>query len=207
MKRGIYVLLLSGTISCLSAFMATQESKAQEEPSKNKISYFVGVGLNYNMVATSKENIVGDIILNKDLDDSASSTTLEVGTRVNKYVISVNYEILNLDDVKLNSLYLSMDYTFDYAFRPFIGLSLGMSNLEWHTDPLVNSETKDEKLSSLMYGVQAGIDYPLYKSWSIYSLISFQKFDLETSLQSISAKTTIIHEYKSSLGVGIRFEF
>ena len=195
-------------IQIKTQIMSQEKEVAQvEKDSQPKYNYFVGVELNYNQLSVNKTNIVGDIILNKELDDSASSVSFQVGTKLENYVLSANYEVVNLDDVNMYSLYLSLDFEFDMFLTPFLGISLGMSNLQWQTDPLVNSKTKDEKLSSLMYGVQAGISYQLYKNWSIYSRLSYQKIDFKTTLTSIPAKADVTHEDKASVGVGVRYSF
>ena len=82
-----------------------------------------------------------------------------------------------------------------------------MSSLVWQTDPLVNSKNKDEKLSSLMYGLQVGINYPLYQNWSVYSVLAYQKLDFKTTLTSTPAETEVTHEAKMSIGAGIRYSF
>jgi len=182
-----------------------EEESTQEEESY--VNYFVGIALNYNSLSVHKDNQVGDIILNNTLYDSATSTNLQIGSKIDNYVVTLNYEAVNLDDIKLATTYLSLDYSFNTFLNPFIGVSLGMSDLEWEIDPLVNSQTRDEKLSSVMYGAQAGIEYNFYKHWSIYSVLSYQKYDFETSLISTPAKATIYHDDKSSIGLGVRYFF
>ncbi|MFT5660525.1 MAG: opacity protein-like surface antigen [Sulfurimonas sp.] len=169
--------------------------------------YFVGVGVHSNALSVKKTNISGNILLARTLDDSTSSISVQAGKKIENYVMSINYESAKLDDVDMKSLYLSVDYEFETFLNPFIGISLGMSNLKWKTDPLVNSKIKDEKLSSLLYGVQAGISYKLYKNWSIYSTISYQKLDFKTNLIATPAKAEVTHEDKTSIGVGVRYSF
>ena len=186
-----------------------QEKKPKKEVTKtdSKYNYFIGVGLNYNVLSVNKQDKAGIIILNEQADDSATSTNIQIGTYIQNYTLSLNYEMLNLNDVKIATTYLSLDYTFKNFLNPFVGVSLGMSDLEWQIDPLTDSKTKDDKLSSMIYGIQAGIHYPIYLNWSVYGILSYQKFDFTTSLISTPAKAEIRHEDKTSLGVGVRYSF
>ena len=170
--------------------------------------YFIGIGFGLNSLDVKKQDQVGSIILNNTPDDSASSFLFLGGINLpNNGRIYGNYEILNLDDVKINAYYLSYDYIFPHILNPYIGLSFGMSDLEWQRDPLVNSQTKDNKLSSLLYGIQGGIEYPIENQLSIYSQISYQKLDFKTNLLSTPAKCTITHESKQSLSIGVKYSF
>ncbi|MDD2790672.1 MAG: opacity family porin [Sulfurimonas sp.] len=198
MKKFINLLVIGGTLCTLSADM-------QKEKNYN---FFVGASLNYNKLEVTKKDQVGEILLNNSLDDAATSLGVQVGTRIaQNYVASLNYEKVNLDAMKMQSLYLSFDYQFDNILHPFIGASVGISYLEWLNDPLVNSSIKDNKLSSLMYGIQAGAEYMIDEHWSLYSILSYQKLDLTTELISSPAKAEVQYEDKSSVGVGIRYNF
>ena len=191
---------------------ARKEEHTPKDHSTNKVQsydtkYFIGTSLNYNMLTVDKEDQRGSIVLNNMPDDSATSIELEAGMKMDNYVVSANYEMVNLSDVSLNSFYLSLDYQFENLFNPFIGLSLGMSNLEWQMDPLGNSINKDTKLSSLLYGIQVGVEYKLIKHWSVTSSLAYHKLNFTTKLISSPAHSELLHKDKSSLGVGVRYEF
>ena len=206
MKR-IYPLLLCGGV----AFGAQLENKEeiQFQPKTETIKkYFVGIGFDCISLDVKKQDQVGSIILNHTPDEKATSFTFLGGINLSQNGrIYGNYEILNLDDVKINSYYLSYDYIFPHILNSYIGLSLGMSDLEWQIDPLVNSQLKDSKLSSLLYGIQGGIEYPIENQLSIYSQVSYQKLDFKTNLTSTPAKSTLTHEDKKSLNIGVRYSF
>ncbi|MDD2699249.1 MAG: hypothetical protein PHF17_10645 [Arcobacteraceae bacterium] len=176
---------------------------------KEILKNFIGISLNFNTLTVNKTNQVGDIVLNKPLDDKATSFTFQVGTKLKEnYVVSANYEITNLDDLKLSSYYLSLDYQFNYEFiNPYLGISLGMSDLQWQYDPLVSSQVKDEKLSSPLYSIQGGIVFPIEKQWSVFSQLSYQKLDFKTTFTSTPAKATVTHEDKRLFGIGVRYAF
>lgn len=184
-----------------------QSDASMPKSTPKKIKYFVGVGLNYNQLGIEHENQVGDIPLNKELQNNVASATLQLGTKIDSYVVRANYEIANFDDIMINSLYASLDYEFDYAIKPFIGVSLGMSYLEWKNDPINAAKTTDTQLSSFLYGAQMGFDYEFYKNWSFFSEVSYQKLDFKTNLISLPAKATIKHKDKKSLGIGLRYSF
>ena len=126
--------------------------------------------------------------------------------------MSGNYEVTNLDDVKLQSYFLSLDYKFNHTLNPYIGLSLGTVDLTWKMDPLNTSKNRDFKSSSFLYGVQAGLIYPIVVHWSLYTQVAYQKFDIDTKLtatntSNVTTKSTISHEDKKSLGIGLRYSF
>lgn len=187
--------------------IVTVEQKEVVVSPKNK--YFVGLGFNLNSFSVDKTNQVGNIVLNKPLDEKATSFLFQVGTTLSQnYILSGNYEIVNLNDVNIDSYFLSLDYRFEYEkLSPYLGISLGMSDLKWQYDPLVNSQLKDTKLSSLLYGVQGGFVYPLENNWSLFSQLAYQKLNFKTNLTSTPAKSTITHDDKKSLGIGFRYSF
>lgn len=179
--------------------------KTSEE--KKSTEYFLGFDLNSNRVNIDKNDKAGSIILNDSLDESGISFNIHLGRRFSNYLLAANYERTNLDDVKIDSYYLSLDYEFTHKYRPFIGVLLGKSDLTWKIDPLVNSQTKDKKLSSYIYGLQAGINYPINKEWIFFSKARYEKFDLKTKLISVPTESEIIYKNRSSLGIGIRYFF
>jgi opacity protein-like surface antigen len=206
MKR-IYSLLLCGGV----AFGAQMEKKEEiESQSKTETTkrYFSGIGFGLNSLDVKKQDQVGSIILNHTQDEKATSFTFLGGINLSQNGrVYGNYEILNLDDLEIKSYYLSYDYIFPYFLSPYLGVSLGMADLKWQIDPLVNSQTKDDKLSSLLYGIQGGIEYPIENQLSIYSQISYQKLDFTTNLISTPAKSTITYESKKSFVVGLKYSF
>ena len=126
---------------------------------------------------------------------------------IRQYIVSLNYEYLNLDDINLYNFYASVDYKFNTQFNPYIGISLGVSNLKWKIDPLTNSQEKDNLQSSVLYGIQAGTLHPLKNQWSLYTKASYHFYDHETKLISTPAQATINHKDKFAVGVGVRYSF
>ena len=183
-----------------------------EDEIEQKYDYFVGVSVNLNTLSVSQSN-ANSIILPNSLDDKTTSFEIEIGTILqDKYIVSANYEILNLDNIKLQSYFLSLDYKFNHFLNPYLGISLGNTDLSWQTDPLNTSTNRDYKASSLLFGIQAGIQYPLTPRWSVYSQASYQKLNLDTNLKATNTSntqinSTISHEDKKALGVGIRYSF
>ena len=176
--------------------------------SQNTQKYFIGIGFGLNSLDVKKQDQVGSIILNHTLDEKATSFTFLGGMNLSQNGrVYGNYEILNLDDVEINSYYLSYDYIFPYFLSPYIGVSLGMADLKWQIDPLVNSQIKDEKLSSLLYGIQGGIEYPIENQLNFYTQLSYQKLDFQTNLISTPAKSTITYESKKAFVMGLKYSF
>jgi hypothetical protein len=174
---------------------------------KKENNYFIGFNINQNNLQIEQNDKIGSISLNKELDKSGLSYSIEFGKKINNYIISTNYEIVNLDDVNIKNLTFNIDYIFKHKLNPFIGLSLGKSDLLWEIDPLVNSQTKDTKLTSLIYAIQAGIYYPIDKKWSIFSALKYQKYNFKTELISTPAQSDILHNSKTSFGLGLRYFF
>ncbi len=169
---------------------------------------FIGLAVTLNSLKVAQNNEIGTIPLPKKLDEQGSSFILQVGTKLKEhYVISGNYEALNLNDIKINSYFVSVDYKLPYNYNPYLGVSLGGGELEWKTDPLVASVVKPGKIFSMLYGIQGGVEYPVEDNWSIFSQLSYQKFDFKTNLVSTPAKGNITHDDKKSLGIGLRHSF
>ena len=189
----------------------TMEKKESQKTklinNKTTTEYFLGFSANLNSINVDKNDKTGSIILNNSLDDKGISYNAHLGRKFDNYILSMNYERTNLDDVKIDSYYFSIDYEFRHKYKPFIGLLLGKSDLTWKIDPLVNSQIKDKKLSSYMYGLRVGGIYLINKKWSLFSSIVYEKFDLKTKFISIPAKSEIVYKEKSSLSMGVRYFF
>ncbi len=166
---------------------------------------FIGAKLAYNALGVNKKDNIGLMTLNSEPDKSALSGSFEIGMKIDDYILSADYERVNLDDIALDSLYMNLDYQFKTYLNPFIGVSFGISNLNWQEDPLLISQAKDTALSSVMYGIESGIEHHIYKNWSVVSVLSYQKFGFVTNLASAGARSEIKHEDKTSIGVGIRY--
>lgn len=186
----------------------SKESKNDFELKKYFSNNFVGLGIALNSLNTTQNNEIGTITLPQNLDEQGNSFLFQVGTKFKKhYIISLNYEAIKLSDVKINSYFASVDYRFPYQFNPYLGVSIGVGELEWKTDPLVASVVKPGQIFSMLYGIQAGIEYPIIDNWNIFSQLSYQKLNFKTNLISTPAKGNITHDDKKSLGAGLRYSF
>ena len=179
----------------------------KEKKNESLFQYFVGGGIGYDFVNTTKNDTAGEIILNDEIDNNGITHNLEAGLKYSQFVVSVNYDYLTMKQINMHNIYGSLDYEFEMFLNPFVGVSLGMTNLNWTQDPLVNSESKDESLSDILYGVQAGVGQIIFNDWYIYTSVGYQMFNFETELVSAPARSLIKHDSKVSIDFGVRYFF
>jgi len=187
------------------------ESEKPVSQKKSKIdsnkNYFIGASLGVNTFDMSKTNQSGAIEIDTP-DEKSVGIKLQGGIYHKNYALYGNYEYNPLDNLDLHALYVSFDYIFQSQFNPYVGFSLGTIQGRWTKDLLVNSaKTKDQKMSSMLYGVQTGIKYPLDDRYEFLTQFSYQKFDLQTDLISTPAKSLIEYKDKKTLEIGVRYRF
>ena len=169
--------------------------------------YFVGLSLGYTYYAIDKTNQIGLIELNTP-NNKATSLKIQAGKYIENYALALNYQKDTLDDLDTDALYLSLDHTYPNFYNIYAGISLGYIQGRWNKDLLVNSaKTKDQKMSSYLYGIHSGWKYTINPQWDFITQISYQRFKLDTDLISTPAKSEIKMDEKRSLEFGVRYNF
>lgn len=176
---------------------------------KDYFEYFVTGFVNTNNIRNSKDNLQGSVQLAQEIDDKEVSYGFNIGAIVNKnYALAYNYEKASLNQYDLITQYISLDYMYKLAkITPYVGVSLGYADLKWKKDLLASSTIKDTKVSSSLYGIQAGVIYDISKKVSILGNISYKKYNLSTKLRALPDISELNIDSQSSLGVGLRFRF
>ena len=184
-------------------------SPKQEENQAKSLNYkyFVGISLGKSSFSIDKKELTGSIELNTP-NNTANLLKLQGGVIRDNYIASINYERNSLDDLDTDALYLSLDHSYPNFYNIYVGLSLGYIQGKWNKDLLVNSiKTKDQKMSSYLYGLHSGWRYTLSPQWDFITQASYQRFELETDLISTPAKSNIMIDDRKSLEFGVRYNY
>jgi opacity protein-like surface antigen len=178
-----------------------------------KIEHVIYVGL---LASNSKINIdrtdSAIAAYTDNLDEFGTSLSLELGFKYTKSMDFVfTYQRVDLDNLALNNLYISNLYYFGQErFRPYLGASVGYSNLTWDSN-VNNSENVDLKSSSTLYGVTFGAEYKMNEDFLLNLNYQINKIDHESYFDGVSSgqltNSTLNHNMLNTVGVGIRYLF
>ena len=176
---------------------------------EDKKDFFLGVIVGVNSLTINTENKSGTVSLNTPLDESGYSYNLHIGANFDKnYRIVLNYDYIPVDDVTLENYYLSLNYQINRYLNPYIGLSTGISLLEWKIDPLTNSTTKktDSEASGFI-GIQAGLEHKYNKNYSVLTQLLYQELFHNTKVTNGTNEVHIKHDRLFQIGIGLRYFF
>ena len=175
----------------------------------NENLFFIGSIIGVNALTINTENKSGTVNINTPLDESGYSINFHVGAKFDEnYRVILNYDYLSFDDVTLENYYLSANYQWNRFLNPYIGASSGVSFLNWETDPLTNSTTKDtESAASWFIGLQTGFEYKYNESYSFISQLLYQEYFHKTKITNGTNEIEIKHDRVFQLGVGLRYGF
>ncbi len=170
---------------------------------------FVGVSAGYTNLNVKQEDKIGAIILGNKLEENGYNFKVEAGYNYNEKIdILFNYQRVTLDDTYQNNFFVSSEYKLqEYNnFTPYLGASLGYSELHWEKEPL-NTKDNDYSSGSYLVGATLGVTYPLDEKVSFNMNYNFQLTNHETALESGSAKSTLTHNYSHAINFGVRYDF
>ena len=179
-----------------------QDSK-ESSSSKN---IYLGVSSGFNTLKSDNSNT---LTLNT-IDSSGYNFILELGYMINDNLnISINYQRVLNDSVSMNNYYMATEYSLNQYnnLTPYIGASLGTSELSWEEQP-IDTMKNDLKSSSYILGATLGTLYKINNEFSLnlnYQLHSLTKH--KTKIETISQKGEIEHKLSHSVNIGIRYFF
>ena len=80
----------------------------------------------------------------------------------------MNYQKVKNESVSLNNYYIATEYSFIKSdnFTPYIGASIGSSELTWQRQP-IDTTQNDLKSNSYVLGGTLGIQYKLNNEFSL----------------------------------------
>ena len=187
----------------------TVSKKIIDKKTEDENRFFVGAIIGVNSLSVNTENKSGTITLNTPLDESGYSFNVHIGAKYDEnYRVLLSYDYIPVDDVTLQNYYLSINYQFNTYLNPYLGISSGVSFLDWESDPLTNSSTKDtESEASGFIGLQTGLEYKYNTNYSIITQLLYQEFFHNTKVTNGSNEVHIKHDRVFQLGIGLRYSF
>lgn len=90
----------------------------------------------------------------------------------------------------------------------YAGVLVGYGQIDWSYNPLNSTKSSDTTTNSSIYGLQAGMQYPINKKYDFTLNTKYLVHDYETDLKpSNTVSSTIEHKYTASIGMGIVYRF
>ena len=166
--------------------------------------YFLG-GASFLNPST---NLSSDEEKSGTLDKNGNVFELGLGKKFNKNIFStLSVQRVGFELGKLNSISASVNYQFfDKKMKPYIGVLLGYSKLDWDSRPFARPRfSEDLSSSSLMYGLQVGIEYPFKEHLSLLAMYQFEGYDHKLEIDNGAYHVT--HDYSQNLLVGVKYGF
>lgn len=171
------------------------------------------IGINVGVAHSNfhQTNQHGTIILGNEPDETFNSYelygTLKQDILNMKPTLSYTYS-LN-DDLKHQ--YLLVGLTKYYKLTKaslYAGLLGGYGEMKWRYNPLNNSKENDYTSSSLIGGIQAGIEYPITNSiaLNLNTKALYHNYDAQLNPNN-TATAELSHNTTTSFGMGLKYSF
>lgn len=172
----------------------------------------VGLNLGYSKIYSEQENKLGEITLDKKLDEDYLHAELfmTLGLFNSKnYKATLNYMLSNNDEFTNNTLLVGLNRYFLYSNHDiYMGLLVGGGMQKWKQNPLNTTTKNDYKASSIVGALQVGIEYKLTQRFLFGLNAKYFMHDYVTEFEPYNhIKAEISNENSFSLSVGIRYRF
>ena len=191
----------------LIIFSLGTSSLIASDISLDSIGINVGVA-NSNFHQTNQN---GTIILGNEPEETFSSYEL-YGTLKQELLNmkpTLSYTYSSNDELKHQ--YLLVGLTKYYKLTKaslYAGLLGGYGELRWKYNPLNNSKSNDYTSTSLLGGIQAGIEYPITNSlaFNLNTKALYHNYDAQLNPNNI-ATAELSHNTTTSIAVGMKYSF
>ena len=176
-----------------------QEFIMPQLPQKKDLFVYLSLGLSTitSDIDSSSRNI--------SLDEDGINIDLGVGYRFRDIVFStLSYQRAIFNEVNIDNLYVSLNYQFsEIPLKPYVGVLIGFSQLEWSKYPISGTNVNDNKSTTLLGGLQLGIEYSFSDDWSIFGEYQILKNEHKTNILGDNLKIA----FKNNLNIGVYYKF
>ncbi len=151
-----------------------------------------------------------------DLDKPAGSVfDIGAGVVLNKNLTATaNVQMATWGQAKVTNAYLGINYiTSGTGMRFKVGALAGYSIMQWSESPLLNAVEEDKTLKhdSLLYGVQAGVLFPVADNFEltlkVQAMLLNQIFKHNATDDNPDGDGTIEHSMQTNMLLGVRYKF
>jgi len=176
-----------------------QEFIMPQLPQKKDLFVYLSLGLSTitSDIDSSSRNI--------SLDEDGINIDLGVGYRFRDIVFStLSYQRAIFNEVNIDNLYVSLNYQFsEIPLKPYVGVLIVFSQLEWSKYPISGTNVNDNKSTTLLGGLQLGIEYSFSDDWSIFGEYQILKNEHKTNILGDNLKIA----FQNNLNVGVSYKF
>ena len=172
------------------------------------------VGLNIGKANSdySQRNSSGSITLGNNPDKTFNTFELfSTLTGLEKYDMKpyISYTYSSNEELKHQYLLLGLNKYYKIKKVDFYaGILLGYGELKYKYNPLNNTKENDFNSSSIIGGIQAGIEYPFNNNLSLNINTKYLGHNYETILAPNSTTSAELkHHSTSSLSIGLKYSF
>lgn len=172
-------------------------------------SYFIGVTIGLSKLNIEENDLIGNLTLDSDPDDSGMIYGIDVGYHFNKSIfMTLDYQYTVLDDVDFNEIFTTVNYKFNETFSmdPYVGAIVGYSKMAWSQNPL-NSSNNNNESSSYSGGIQIGADKYVMDQMALYLSYQYLIMNHTTNIKTFLEEKELEHTSKQTLNIGIKYYF
>ena len=121
----------------------------------------------------------------------------------------ISYTYSSNSDMKHQYFLLGVNRYYKYNdIQYYAGVLTGYGELKWRYNPLNSTINSDHTSTSLIAGLQGGLNYPIDKQYSLNLNMKYLVHNYETDLKpSTTVNSTIEHDSTASVSLGVVYRF
>ena len=171
---------------------------------------FLGLSTGYSSVDMIQRQQGAIVLLDTDTGDSGVTYGIEAGYSVNDTLfVTLNYHRTYLRNVNLDDFYATFNYALTPALplSPYVGAMAGCSLLTWEKEISGVSDNPNRTGTSLLFGLQAGVEYDLRDDLSLYAAGRYWVMDHTTKVNVLTETIELKHVSQLNGLLGIKYRF
>ena len=177
---------------------------------KDNSGFYLGASAGYSSALMS-HTIKSGLVIIQEPKSEGITYSLNMGYDFsNGICLGASYALTDTDDLKFKNAYGELNYKFYNStdFTPYMGVTVGFSQLSWVTDPIKNSAVdSNPNSSSLLYGTLMGAEYELISSFYIYLNYNSMFVKHVTNIEDATNNSTIKNNFIHTLQSGFKYKF
>lgn len=174
----------------------------------------IGVNIGMSHIPYTQTNSNGSITLGNEPEQNFTSyelfTTLKGVFPQDDVKPYISYNYAENSELKHQYILVGLNKYFapTESLSLYAGMLAGFGELSWSYNPLNNSKENTYEATSVMVGVQAGVNYPLTSNILLNLNLKTLVHNYETNLDpNNTARAELKHNYTTTAMIGLAYKF
>jgi len=167
----------------------------------------IGINIGQSHSNYHQSNHTGSINLGNTPDETFNSYELYGTLKQDIFGMKpyLSYTYSSNDDLKHQYILVGLNKYYHYLYG---GIVVGTGEMKWRYNPLNSSSDNDYITTSLLGGIQVGIEYKITNSIALNLNTKVLYHNYDTKLNpSTTATAEITHNTTTSFGMGLKYSF